>query len=221
MENTSTSQILSSLESLYLKKKFREAKLLLLDNKKLFSPGHFSYNMGTLYAKTNSLAAARYHLEKAKSHGFYDTKLINNLEVVKSNLNVSDISNSPSWYDRSIDKAMGISDGVYLSFTLIFVLLIMIFIKLRWIKQLKIMVLLLCLSVSPYAYKKCYLEKINFAISLKEVVVREGPSAIYGEINRLKAGTKFLIGDIDNGWLYIKYPLSQVGWVYRDKVALY
>jgi hypothetical protein len=62
---------------------------------------------------------------------------------------------------------------------------------------------------------------VNEAIILKDIAVYEGPSKIFSEKGKLKAGSKVVLGEFKDGWFFIEFPLSQVGWIAKDQVGLY
>ena len=65
MTDTNTNPQPKSVEELYLSGDLEAAIDLALSQKSQMEPGHFHYNLGSLYLKKGDLGAARLNLEKA------------------------------------------------------------------------------------------------------------------------------------------------------------
>ena len=221
MEDTSTTLTLKSLESLYLEGKYDEAKSLLLENKTIFTEGAFHYNLGTILGKQELLAASRYHLEKAIKKGYYDSKVQHNLNVVKGHLPADELLKADSIYDLAATKILEAPVSLYLAITLTLISALLLMIRLKLITRLRTIIMATVFSFCPILISYLWLEQISFAITLKDTPLYEGPSKIYSQITTLPAGAKFIVGEANNGWFYIQHPLSRVGWVYKDNLALY
>jgi hypothetical protein len=59
------------------------------------------------------------------------------------------------------------------------------------------------------------------AIAFKDIPLQEGPSKIFAEKGKVKAGSKIIVGDFKDGWFFVKHPESLVGWVTREQLGLY
>lgn len=208
-----------SLEAHYLKGEYAEAQKLLLANKDQFDPGIFHYNLGTTLMKQGNFAAGRYHLEKALKNGYVDSKVIHNLSVAKSQLAVNDISNSNNPLDLALSFSLDIPFSLYLSGTLILSLLAMLLIRLKKVTRLYGIIILAVVVMFPILYAGLFVNRFNFAMALTDSSLREGPSQIYGELSKIKAGSKFIIGEMQGDWYYIKSPASMAGWIKKDDIA--
>ena len=83
------------------------------------------------------------------------------------------------------------------------------------------MVFVMLLSLTPVLISNFYVENINFAVALKEVPIYEGPSKIFSEKGKVRAGSKVILGQLKDGWFYIEFPISLAGWISKDQLGLY
>jgi hypothetical protein len=222
--NTTTPQTKSpeyGFEELYSKKEFKKAADYLLQNKGYFDSGIFHYNLGTTYAKLEEFGAARFHLEKAQSLGFYNSALNNNLQFIKTRIVAEDLSNSDSFYDQFIDSSLALPGTLYYTMTLVLIVLALTIF--RFAKNAaKIWAFsFLFLSLIPLAYFNLYLNNIHTAVVLKDASILEGPSKIFQEKGKIKAGAKIILGDQKEEWFFIKYPISLTGWVSKNDLGFY
>lgn len=221
MADSSIKKDLKSLEQYYKKQEYQEGINWLLENKDSLSTGVFHYNLGSFYSKKESYAAGRYNFEKAIKEGFVNTQVFHNLEVTKQALNVTDISNSKNFVDKSTNYFLSLPQDVYLLFSLILLLIVLILNRLKVLKNYIIMSSFVIGSFLPLAFQKLYLDKLEYAINLEEVNLYEGPSSVFAERGVLKPGTKVIIGKRSGDWLFIKSPLLLAGWVNKKGMALY
>lgn len=221
MADSNIQKDLKSLEQYYQQKQYDKGVEWLLQNKDAYSKGQFHYNLGVFLTKEGNLAAGRYNFEKAIKEGYVNTQVYHNLTIVESQLNVNDISNSKSAFDQSINYALSISPDAYLLFSLILVLIVLTLKKLRLIKEWAIAGVFIALALIPFGASKLYLDRLDYAINLKEVKIFEGPSKMFPERGSIKPGTKVIIGQKDGEWLFIKSPLLLAGWVNKNDMALY
>jgi tetratricopeptide (TPR) repeat protein len=210
-----------TFEELYLKKDFKGAAQYLLQNKQQFSSGIFHYNLGTVYAKLIDYPAARFHFEKAIKDGYINSASLNNLGYVKSVIEVDDISTSTSIQDQLINTSLSIPSAAYLSASLIFLLITLLLIKTKNVTKKMTIFILAIFIFSPICYSHFYLENINYAVAFKDVPIYEGPSKIFTEKGKLRAGSKIILGEFKDGWFSIKFPISLAGWVNKDQLGLY
>jgi hypothetical protein len=211
----------STFDELYLKKDYKGAAQYLLDNKKQFESGIFHYNMGTVYSKMGDQATARFHLEKSIQDGYINSSSLNNLAFVKSQLQVDDLSTSTSLPDQIISTATAIPMSGYFSITLILVLIFTLMIRLKKIQKKWIITLVFLLSLTPVLFSNFYVKNINYAVVLKEIPLYEGPSKIFSEKGKVRAGSKVVLGQFKDGWFYIEFPISLSGWISKDQLGLY
>lgn len=219
MNDNNMDEISKSLEAHYLKGEYAEAQKLLLANKDQFDLGIFHYNLGTTLMKMGNFAAGRYHLEKALKNGYVDTKVLHNLSVAKSQLAVNDIGNSSNPLDLALSFSLDIPFSLYLSATLIFSIVALLFVRFKKVTRWYGMTFLAVLALLPILYAGIFLNRFNFALALSDTSLREGPSQIYGELSKVKAGSKFIVGENQGDWYYIKSPASMTGWVKKEDIA--
>lgn len=210
-----------TFDELYLKKDYKGAAQYLLDNKKQFESGIFHYNLGTVYSKMGDQATARFHLEKAVAEGYINSSSLNNLTFVKSQLQVDDLSTSTNFPDQVINTMTSIPKAGYFSMTLFLVLVFTLMIRLKKIQKKWLMIAVLLLSLTPVLVSHFYVENIHYAVVLKEAPLYEGPSKIFSEKGKVRAGSKVVLGQLKEGWFYIEFPISLSGWISKDQLGLY
>ena len=211
----------NSFEELYLKKDYKGAANYLLQNKQQLNSGIFHYNLGTVYSKMGDYPAARFHLEKAIKEGYINSSTLNNLTYVKTQLQVDDLSTSTMIPDQIMNSTLSIPSSAYLSITLILVLLGTVLLKTKKLVKKSSIALFVALVAFPFLFSQFYLNKVNYAVAFKDVIVYEGPSKIVSEKGKVKAGSKIILGDFKEGWFYIKFPISLAGWINKDQLGLY
>lgn len=221
VKTASAPQSKSTFDELYLKKDYKGAAQYLLDNKKQFESGIFHYNLGTVYSKMGDQATARFHLEKAIAEGYINSSSLNNLTFVKSQLQVDDLSTSTSLPDQVVSTMTSIPMAGYFSMTLFLALIFTLMIRLKKIQKKWIMVVVMLLSLTPVLVSNFYVKNINYAVVLKEVPLYEGPSKIFSEKGKVRAGSKVVLGQLKDGWFYIEFPISLSGWISKDQLGLY
>lgn len=210
-----------TFDELYLQKDYKAAAQYLLDNKQQFDSGIFHYNMGTVYSKMGDQATARFHLEKAIQEGYINNSSLNNLAFVKSHLQVDDLSTSTSLPDQLINTAAAIPAAGYFSITLFLLLIFTLMIRFKKIQTKWVMALVIILALSPVAFSNFYVKDINYAVALKDIPLFEGPSKIFNEKGKVRAGSKIVLGEFKEGWFYVEFPISLSGWISKDQLGLY
>ncbi|MBY0413146.1 MAG: hypothetical protein K2Q18_03225 [Bdellovibrionales bacterium] len=215
------SQEATSFDELYLKKDYKAAAQYLLDNKQRFDSGIFHYNLGTVYSKMGDQAAARFHLEKAISDGYINGSSLNNLAVVKSQLQVDDLGTSTSFPDQIVSVATSIPHAGYFSITLALILFFMILVRFGQIQKKWVMAVVFILAITPALFSTFYINNVNYAVALKDAPLYEGPSKIFSEKGMVRAGSKVVLGEFKEGWFYVEFPISLSGWVNKDQIGLY
>jgi hypothetical protein len=193
----------------------------LLSNKQQMDSGIFHYNLGTVYSKMGDQATARFHLEKAIHDGYINTSSLNNLNYVKSKLQVDDLSTSVEIPDQLINLSTSTPPAAYISLTLVLSLILAMLIRFQKIQKKWLMVLGLLIAVSPIGFSLFYVKNINYAIALKDIPLYEGPSKIFNEKGQVRAGSKIVLGKFKEGWFYVEFPLSLSGWINKDQLGLY
>ena len=122
MKNINTADVLKSLESSYLNKKFDDGINLLLKHKDDLDVGFFHFYFGSFHLKKGDFAVARYHLEKAIDSGHFDPGLFHNVEVAKSNLPSVSVESSQVPFDKVLNYSKTIGSEYFLMFALVFTL---------------------------------------------------------------------------------------------------
>lgn len=210
-----------NFEELYLNKDFKGAADYLLKNKQLFSSGTFHYNLGTTYSKLGDHAAARFHLEKSIQEGYINSSSLNNLNFVKSKLEVDDVTTSSSIFDQSMNIATELPLAAYSLISLILFLIVIILLRFKKLQSRLRLATLVILAVAPLVFYSLIVAHLHPAIVFKDISLQEGPSKIFAEKGKVKAGSKILVGDFKDGWFFVKHPESLVGWVTKEQLGLY
>ena len=230
MKNNSTSKstkpsadahATSSFDQLYLSKDYKGAVQYLLNNKQHFDSGIFHYNIGTVYSKMGDHATARFHLEKAIQDGYVNSSSLNNLAFVKSQLQVDDLTTSTSFPDQIVNTMTAIPTAGYASITLMLLLIATLMIRFQKIQRKWIMAGVLLLTLTPVMFSTFYVKNINYAVALQDVPLYEGPSKIFSEKGKVRAGSKIVLGQFKDGWFYVEFPISLSGWINKDQLGLY
>lgn len=221
MENNNINEVMKSLSELYSKKEYKKAEEYLEQNSQVFDRGSFLYNLGTLKAKSQDFAFARFYYEQALKQGYRSEALLNNLGYVKTKIEEVDLSNSTNFEDRFQDATLFIPNSGYL-----FIASLMFFLPILWMRFLKTMkpwkvVVVLLVALTPIVFKFSYVDTKPVAIVLKNADIYEGPSAIFEKKGAIKAGAKIRLGKINNKWVFVSAPQGAIGWISRDQVGLY
>jgi|GEM_PF-477431 len=211
----------NSFEALYVKKDYKGAANYLLRNKQSLNSGIFHYNLGTVYSKMGDYPAARFHFEKAIKEGYINSSSLNNLAYVKTQLQVDDLSTSSMLTDEMMNTALAIPSSAYLSLTLVLLLSGIMLVKGKKIKNKMTMVLGGLIILTPILFSQFYLEKVNYAVAFKDIPLYEGPSKIFSEKGKIRAGSKIILGEFKDGWFYVNFPISLAGWINKDQIGLY
>lgn len=211
----------NSFEALYVKKDYKGAANYLLRNKQSLNSGIFHYNLGTVYSKMGDYPAARFHFEKAIKEGYINSSSLNNLAYVKTQLQVDDLTTSSMLTDEAMNAALAIPSSAYLSLTLVLLLSGMLLVKAQKIKNKITMVLGFLIVLTPILFSQLYLEKVNYAVAFKDIPLYEGPSKIFSEKGKVRAGSKIILGEFKDGWFYVNFPISLAGWINKDQIGLY
>lgn len=220
MSKNNINSNLKSLESLYLKGDYSSAIELQKKLGEDFSLGHLYYNLGTLNLKKGDMAAGRYYLELSKKYDFNSSMVAHNLGVAKKSLEVAEIGTEDNYLNKFVNFGLEASGANYLTLTLLLTLVSILIWRTRFVKKKIILFSIFLISFIPYGFYQFYLSDIKFAISLNVSEIYEGPSEIFEKIGSVRPGEKVLVGEENNGWLYISYPKSLNGWVNKTKVGI-
>lgn len=211
----------NQFETLYLEKKYKDAAQYLMDNSKSFDSGIYNYNLGTVYLKLEDYANARFHFEKAIQEGHVDSALLNNLSYAKVKLDVDDLSSSTLIQDKTMNFFSNVPQVGYLSVTLFLILAGLLLVRFYEIQKKRFLVLFFVFSLIPLFFGKIYVDDMTKAIALNNISLYEGPSKIFSEKGAVKAGSKIILGESKEGWIFIKFPVSLAGWIEKKDLGIY
>ncbi|MFZ4712812.1 MAG: tetratricopeptide repeat protein [Bacteriovoracaceae bacterium] len=219
MNNSTTNELLKSLETLYTKAKYQEAIDLLLKNKESFDPGLFHYNLGSLYLKNKNLPVARFHLEKAYHLGFQVEEVLNNIKVTEAGLDLSTLESSGNQFTDNFYQALFLPASYMVGYFLMISLIVL------WIKKWKKVSwlatsLFFLLLVSPLIVKFSLSQSLNVAVALKASHSKEGPSAIFENNHDIPAGLRLIVTKPKEGWYFIQYPTHLSGWIKSEDLGI-
>ena len=210
---------MEKLKNLYVQGNFEGARKLLMERKENFPEGLFHYNLGTLYAREGNLALGRYHLEKALSENFANRMLFNNLETVKTKLDVLDLGRSESLAGKMVDGSLSLPPGIWLTLSLLLCLGLIFAVKGKMIRGFAWLTVSCILVAAPLVYSRVYLGKMRYAVVLEDAKIYEGPSQIYSSTGVVEGGSKIIVGRSNNKQHFIVYPKMFSGWVHRDSLG--
>ncbi|MBT3983015.1 MAG: SH3 domain-containing protein [Bacteriovoracaceae bacterium] len=221
MANTSTNETLNKLQDLYLNQKFDDFINLLLKEKASFPLGQFHYNLGTAYLKIENIGAARFHLEKSIWAGYSKSGALKNINLVKTNVIGVQAESSQDFYDFFWRSSKEIPSEAYMTLSLMIILAGIVGVALKKIKKVPGVVLILAVACIPVLFSSIFVKKLNYAVSLVDAEIREGPSKIFEVSRPLPAGLKVLVEQPKDGWYYIKSPVDLAGWVRSKDLGVY
>ncbi len=220
MENNNINEVMKSLSELYAKKEYKKAQEYIEQNSQAFDTGSYLYNLGTLKAKSQDFAYARFYYERALKEGYRSEALLNNLGFVKSKLAGEDLSNSVYFEDRIQDTAHYFPMSGYVLVSVLIFFIAIVWMKLKRSLKLWKLAIVFILALSPIFLKFGYINTKTIAVALKEVEIYEGPSTIFEKKGSLKAGAKIRLGKVNGKWAFVTAPQSQVGWVSIEQLGI-
>lgn len=220
MADTITNTTLKKLEDLYREGNIEAFKDQLIKNRDNLSDGLFHYNLGTAFAKSGDLAAARYNYEKALKFGYEHPALKKNLKLVTSQVEQS-VPESEDIQAMMTKNFVFGSESLFLFVALILSLFFVGMKRFKLINNKIIITVLVLLSFTPYLTKKFYYNKKYLTgINLKKVQILEGPSDIYPALKELEAGQKIILSKSFDDYVFIAWPIDYAGWIERSKLGL-
>jgi tetratricopeptide (TPR) repeat protein len=204
---------LSKIENLYLEGQFKDSLSYYKELPGVKNHDAYYFNLGTLYAKTESYVQARYYLEKSLSQEAYASKADKNLEFVLEKLQLLDEPQSFSSAQQWMIQLQRVDKEVLLVPFLLFLLLLTMLKGrvVRWGSFIAMMIIGSFFYLSSENGKKTY-----FVMDL--AAVREGPSSVYPQLGEAQAGRRILISDIRDSWVYIEQPQQLNGWIEKSKI---
>lgn len=213
MEKVKANEWVENLKKLYVEADYSSVEDKLRQNRSAYPDGVYYYNIGTLHIKKGEVGLGRYGLEKALAHGFQSPQVFHNLDLVREKIQVEDISNSSFFNYGGLEKLKMFSFENYLSFTLVFLIFVVWLMRFKFLESKIRRVFLILLVCTPLLFHTFYLNKIDFAIVLKNSQVYEGPSKIYSKVFELEEGSKVLLSKKSGKWYLIASPPQMRGWV--------
>lgn len=160
------------------------------------------------------LVKSRQLLEQSMGHGYYNFESIKALKVLKYDLNINSVEAENDWTDQLHLSLKTLPIDVVLSVISIMTLAI----SFLFIKKMFKSVLISALILAAFSWFTYDLSKKDIYLSVEEVIVRNGPSKIFKEVQVLYPGMKFIVEKEFKNWKYISYPKSHRGWIERAKV---
>ncbi|MFN8371087.1 MAG: SH3 domain-containing protein [Bacteriovoracaceae bacterium] len=214
-------ELLKTVTDHYTKAEYDKGIDLLLKNKEKFDSGLFHYNLGTFFLKKENYAVARFHLEKAAKLGFLNKSLYNNLSYAQDKLNVTMLEKSDKLLENVLYSFLDYGSTLYLNVALFLGVVILVCQRLKIINsKLKVMVLIFLFFI-PFLFSIYSQKNYKYAIILKASDIREGPSGIFPKTREVAAGLKVIVDRTVDGWSFIKYPDSAVGWIDKNEIGIY
>jgi hypothetical protein len=211
MNNNSNTNILSEFKSLYENKNYEDALSLLHENKPMFDPGIYEFNIGLIYMKQEYYVLARINFEKAKELGFMTNELNSALSIVKDNLEVTVLEENSSVSDNVNDILFDLPKELFFSTSILLLILFTVFYKKMSSRTLRVISLIII--TFPIIFFFTVIDGKSEVILLDDHIVRRGPSKMFEEVQVAPKGMKVFINDQVDGWNFIVHPKSHQGWI--------
>lgn len=212
LEDTTIENALKTFEDLYLKKDYPNALLALEKNQNMMEPGLWHFNMGTVLGEMKNWPMARFHFILAEDSGLHSPKLIQNKLLAEHTLEIARLENPLDTSDYLIKSAMVMSDGVFVTLGLIFLVFGLWTLKKKAsLKRAASFVLIVSLPFILDLWIDSWPR--NIVTNLKTIY--EGPSVLFGTKGELPAGVMVLTNS-KGEWEEIVYPARFSGWVKAD-----
>lgn len=221
MLDTNTNVLLKSVQDLYTKGDYDQAIDVLIKAKEQLEPGLFHFNLGTLYLKVDRLGAARYNLEKSKKLGFYDAVVKNNIDVIRQNSELTDISNTESLWEGFLYKTIDLPPYVLGSGLIFMTLFFFVLFRLKKINMTVLASLVVLFVLIPASFKFYVSTYYQDVVAMKDTPIHEGPSKVFEENGSLGEGSRVIVVKEHNDWFYVGYPSYSTGWVKRSSLGFY
>jgi hypothetical protein len=200
---------LETFADYYAKGDFPNAMNELMKNRQRISPGLWHFNMGTVKAKMNVLAEARYHFLAAEENGFTDKSLGQNLSIVEDELDVRILEKPLDTMDYAIKFGLWSQNG-FLTMVSLMILLGGILI-LRKEKKYYVLILTILLALIPVGCH-FWIGSWDRAVTLTSHEVLEGPSVIFDSRGELPPGVMVVTKE-SGEWKEVIYPSRFRGWI--------
>lgn len=178
-------------------------------NREKISAGVWHFNMGTLKAKMNVPAEARYHFLSAEKSGFTDEKLGRNLSLVEAELEIQTLEKPIDSFDYAVRFGLWAQNGFLTTLSLIFLLGGLLI--LRKEKKYYVLALTVLLTILPLGIG-FWVKSWDKSVSVVSQEVHEGPSVIFGSRGELPPGVMVITKDAGE-WKEIIYPSRFSGWI--------
>ena len=205
-------EIESKILQHYQSFEYDQAIKLMLSNKDVFSPIDFHYNLGTLFLKNKNFTVARYHLEKALSKGRIDEGVFNNLNASKMFLGVAEIESEHSFWTQKADTLYSLPVWPFVTVGLLITIAYLVVQKVNKTKNTIGFLICTLIAFLPFLIKVSFFNTANFAITFKDIELREGPAPVFEVTRTLPKGLKIVVGDPTEGWVMVKSPVEYSGW---------
>lgn len=208
-----------SFEKYYIKKDYKNAINTLIKTSKAYDSGIYHYNLGTAYTQLNEYPIARFHFEKSINAGFSGLALENNLKIVKNYLQTEEVENSGDVLDFVTNFGVEFPRSAFITLIILilFVSLKFVFVD-KVLNKFRLCIALILLFI-PFGIKFFYINTLKVAVVFQESPLLEGPSKIFEEKNKVKAGTKIILDNSNKDWVHIKNPRSLSGWIKKDNLG--
>lgn len=181
----------------------------LAKNRERVSPGLWHFNMGTVKAKMNVPAEARYHFLEAEENGFADEKLSQNLSIVEDELQVKTLEKPLDTFDYAVKFGLWSHNGFLTTLSLLILLGGMLI--LRKEKKYYVLILTIVLALVPMGVNY-WIGTWNKAVTISSHEVLEGPSVIFGSRGELPPGVMVVMKK-SGEWNEVIYPSRFRGWI--------
>ncbi|OFZ14151.1 MAG: hypothetical protein A2X86_04680 [Bdellovibrionales bacterium GWA2_49_15] len=211
---------LKSLEQDYLQGNYQVFINKLLEMKESLPRDIFHLNLGTGQIKLSMLGPAHYNLEMAKAYGLNNEILRNNLSHVNEQIGQQVGGADNNFINQLFFFFRELSFQSVLLLCLAISLLTLILFWRRYIRNYRVLVIVLICAYTPLALKWGVDSQYKLGIALEELTLYEGPSAIFKDTGKVPSGYKILLRNTAEGWGLLTYPSYKTGWVNLRNIGI-
>ena len=184
--------------------------LLTLNNQKSNLPDDiWHFNMGTVLGKLDQLPLARYHFMMAEAKGFHGEQLSEAQDYISEKLELERLEKPIEVQDYLFRTGMIFSEGIFTTFSLIFVVLGIWLIRKK--AQISQIIMIFVLALIPLGLD-FWVRSMPKRIVMDSTPVFEAPTAIFGTKGELPPGV-MIITKQKEGWEYVLFPSRFSGWI--------
>ncbi len=172
-------------------------------------PGLWNYNMGVIQYELKNPALARYYFLKSERSGFEDPKLIQNKNLIETQLEISKLENPINSSDWFIKSSLIAAQGPLLTIGLI--TLVLGLWSLKKSLTFKRLALIFAIAALPLGLQ-FWISGWSQKLVSVQLPIYEGPSVLFMIRGELPPGV-ILVTNKKGDWEEIIFPARFHGWI--------